>query len=149
KTNSPGGTITISQTGSGGILLGDVGPPFSLINAVGASGGGDGGSITINTGTGGLTIADTSGKPILFQADAILGAGGTVTLNMASFNTVAGSGNLLITARGASDNGGKVTVNLTNACQDLIIGNLSGEIQIVATGGDPGSIAGDGGTVTL
>src|SRR5262249_39933527 len=136
-----GGTVSITQNGSGGISFGDGG----LIDVQALGDGGSGGTVTINTGTGGLI----SGGALL-QADAACGTGGTVTLNMASLTSLAGAGAIVINANGHGGGvGGTVNLSLASACQDLIVGVNPGEFSIAAAGGDPGSISGDGGTLNL
>src|SRR5262249_40573629 len=97
-----GGAVSITQNGSAGLSFGDGG----LIDVQALGDGGSGGTVTINTGTGGLI----SGGALL-QADAACGTGGTVTLNMASLTSLAGAGAIVINANG---HGGGVggTVNL-------------------------------------
>src|SRR5262249_33922417 len=115
-------------------------------------GGGNGGTITIDTGSGGLI---TEGG--LIDASATCGTGGTVTFTLSSLTVRPGANQVLIRANGGGKfAGGNVAISLANVTQDLVIGDGPGQFEIEATGGEPfnsdvghASIAGDGGTVKL
>src|SRR5262249_38234289 len=123
-TPRDGGTIRITQHGSGGILF-CAAPGNPLISArtdVGF-GNGQGGTITINTGSGGL-INDSGAGGAQLVADGRCGDAGTVTLNMASLTNLPGAGQISIVARGFDGGaGGTVNLALTSQCQDLVIGD--------------------------
>src|SRR5262249_2306541 len=126
-----GGTVSITQNGSGGIRFGNVGLN-ALVAVDGAPDGGNGGTITINTGSGGLIVA-TGGQDAQLLADAFCGNGGTVTLNMASLTIdPLTTKSIDIFARGFGGAGGTVNLSLANKCQDLVIGDNPGEFQIFA-----------------
>ena len=137
-----GGTISVTNRGTGGITL----DSYSNISAAASSGGGSGGSITFNANSGILTLpagllSVNANGPGTYN-------GGSISLTGASIN-LSGAGTLSLEANGAgSGNGGTITVHAT--ASSITLGNGNGNIALIsATGGSTGSNAGNGGSVTI
>ncbi len=141
-----GGTISINNTGTGGITL----VSFANILLNSGGGGGAGGSLTLNANSGLLTIPngkiDVSAKgPGSYNGGTISLTGSSIVLNGGNGTTLS----LLANAFGTG-NGGSVSVRTTSVTGDISLGNAPNNFaNISARGGSAGSFAGNGGTVTL
>ncbi|MBX9879478.1 MAG: hypothetical protein K2Y22_13540 [Candidatus Obscuribacterales bacterium] len=146
---SSGGSIAITNNGSGGITLN----AFNNLSVAGASGGGTTGSITLKAINSLLTLpsgtwnmsatAGTSPSPGVGSGNF---DGGKLTLQG---NTLSFSGTLTLNADAvASGNGGNVSITTTtNLASTVTIG--VGSIVVSAQGGSAGSSMGNGGTIAI
>ncbi len=139
-----GGTISITNSGSGGITLFD----YADISFAPGAGGGAGGSLTFNA-TGG-TVTLPTGTISASASGSGNYNGGTINLT-GSTVSVTGSGTLSLTANATgTGNGGSVLITTTASSGSIVLGAANGDIaSIQAEGGSSGSASGNGGTVTL
>src|SRR5262249_15021105 len=138
--NNNGGTISIVNNGSGGVRLG----ANALISASALGGEGKGGSSTLTTRSVGPIVVSES----TIMANGSCGNGGTVTLSLPTLTGVTGAEKVVIEANADGEfDGGSVSISMTGATSDLVIGRRTG-FSISATGGTGNGLAGDGGTVT-
>ena len=162
------GQLNITSANNGTLIVSNA--AFSA-NA-GSASNNTGGQITINAGTGNLsltgtalsangantgsggTIAITGGTTsiasgsISSSAGASSGNGGQLTLSSTTLSVSGGTLTLTANASG-SGNGGTISVTNSSSSSALTIGNATGNLIISATGGSASSSAGNGGTVTL
>jgi len=140
-----GGSISIVNSGSGGVRIDDP----TRLSVAADSGGGAGGSIDLQAPNADLSIVSNNS---VMSADATGDGefnGGTITLAAQNVR-ILGSGPLTLSDNGAtSGDGGTVSVTATSPTSILTVGHASGNLRISATGGSFGSNTGDGGTVSL
>ncbi len=143
STSGTGGTISVTNTGSGGISL----SATSDISLNPSAGGGAGGSLTLNASNGPLTIpagslSASAATPGNYNGGSVSLTGGTLTVTDGS--------DLNVTANAVgTGTGGSVSVTTKGATGDITAGTAAGNVNISASGGSSGSSAGDGGSVTL
>jgi hypothetical protein len=142
-----GGSISISN------LLGSAANGVTIQNAIlanaGGTGTGNGGIITVSVPTGKLTLNGllTPLFSVSVPVTAVSGNGGVISLTSLT-STV--NNNAILNANAAgTGNGGSVAVAATASNATLLVGNGPGEIQVSATGGSAGSVAGNGGAINL
>ncbi|TXI33654.1 MAG: hypothetical protein E6Q53_02695 [Candidatus Moraniibacteriota bacterium] len=136
-----GGIVSITNNGAGGITanLGSVATPRINISAAGS---GNGGSFILNAPNGPISLS-TTGNAVNAQAAGANGNGGNIQIVGQSFTA---SGNPLLNVNGVgSGNGGTITVQSTQAGNNITVGNTSPDIRISASGG----ATGQAGTVNL
>lgn len=142
-----GGVIQITDTGKGGIALG-IG--FS-ITAQSFLPGGNGGVIELNAPNGPLTVAGGN-----LNASAAAGNGGSIQLQSTVIINSQSNGAVIADASGAVQ-GGVITLTTTlpfdlsypTGSGNIVIGGAPGDFNIRVTGGTPGSLVGNGGTVNI
>lgn len=141
SNNGSGGVISVSNTGSGGITTSNLG----YLTAASTSISGDGGSITLDAGSGVLTMP--VGTISVNAAGS--GNGGSVTLTGSSIS-LQGTGTLTLNADAAgTGNGGSLSITTTSATSDLTLGTADKNFLLFARGGSAGSASGNGGSITL
>ncbi len=135
-----GGTISITNSGTGGITVSN-----SNLLKVASLGAGAGGNISLLAPAGTVTLAAGT-----YNASSTGGktAGGSIDIEGNAISLV-GTAKLNANATGTGT-GGSVTLKALAAGQNIIIDNASpNQFQISATGGSNLSAAGDGGSVTV
>lgn len=138
-TSGNSGSISLTNLSTGGITIG------ALSNISLAPTSGNGGNLTLSSGSGTLTIPTGT---LSVNGVGTNANGGTVTLSAGTISVTGGA--LAITADASGiGNGGTVSVTSSGSTSDLVIGNGSGQINISAAGGSAGSTAGNGGTAVL
>jgi hypothetical protein len=146
-TSGAGGTLSITNSGKGGLTISST--ASALFSNVATNGAG--GSLTLNGGTGTLTIAAVDPINLNGVSTAAIGfAGGTANINTDRIAVTGGP--LLITANGTIDKDGgniSITTKASTTGGDLFIGTTPTTISLSATGGSMDSLEGNGGTVTL
>lgn len=141
-----GGTIVVnSTTATAGIIL-----PLATNISVDPTQG-SGGTITLNSGLGSMTIGTAA--PLSANAQGIGNGlnGGTISLT-ATFYNIAGTALVVGASAPAlgSGKGGTINITTTNNNTDLAIGGAAGQFTLFAAGTSQGETnAGDGGTVNL
>lgn len=138
--NGTGGTVSINNLGTGGLKL------TALTNlAFEPSTAGAGGNLSLNAGsgtltlpTGTLTTAAVGGLPAGFKGGALSLIGKALSISPA--------GNLALVASGTgSQNGGDVTLQLSGTSA-LTVGSGSGQVAVTT---QPGTSGGAGGKVII
>lgn len=153
NTSGTGGTVSVTNSGAGGISLSAT---ADLLFAA-SSGGGAGGKLTLSAPSGPLnipagTFSANATSPGSFKGGAIALTGNTLAVSTGG-GAVGVDLNLTANASG-SQSGGSVSVTTTGstAGADITVGTGSGQVNIAATGGTGGgspSSAGDGGSATI
>lgn len=131
-----GGTVSLNNTGTGGIKL------AGTISAAALNG--IGGLVAVKAAAG--TISNAGALIDASGGGAGAASGGSITLNALSLSGT-GFTTLLANAAGSGD-GGTVTVQSTGA-SDILIDDAVGGFIVSATGGSIGSLSGKGGTVSI
>src|SRR5262249_3986250 len=157
--HGPGGTISITSNGSGGIQIDK--PANLQVSQTVPGGGGDGGNINLTANNAPLVI-DTSVSNVL-RADAqsqstfggVTTNGGSITLSGQTVR-VTGPSPLVVSANGSNNtvsntagNGGTISVTSSNPNADLAIGSGAGQFTVSAKSGTVGTAIANGGSVTF
>lgn len=139
-----GGTISITNNGTGGITLGAL--ANLSVNASGVTAAG--GNIMLNAGNGILTLPSGTLSVSAIGSSTNNNGG---TLNLSASQLSLSGGNLLLTANGQkAGNGGTISVTTTGDSYDLVVGSGSGQLSLSATGGRIGQLgSGSGGSISL
>jgi fibronectin-binding autotransporter adhesin len=130
-----GGIVDITNNGAGGITanFGSVVSPIINITAFGA---GSGGSFILSAPLGPVSILTTGNS---LAANAAIGGGGNGGVIKIEGKTFTASGNPSLNAFGdGAGSGGEVTVQSTQAGNNISVGTTSGDINVDASGGTTG-----------
>jgi hypothetical protein len=130
-----GGIVKITNNGAGGITanFGSVVSPIINITAFGA---GSGGSFILSAPLGPVSILTTGNS---LAANAAVGGGGNGGVIKIEGKTFTASGNPSLNAFGdGAGSGGEVTVQSTQAGNNISVGTASGDINVDASGGTTG-----------
>jgi hypothetical protein len=130
-----GGIVDITNNGAGGITanFGSVVSPIINITAFGA---GSGGSFILSAPLGPVSILTTGNS---LAANAAVGGGGNGGVIKIEGKTFTASGNPSLNAFGdGAGSGGEVTVQSTQAGNNISVGTTSGDINVDASGGTTG-----------